>query len=96
MIYGILAEKDVKLSSVVRALKEEPTPKKVEDRLSRMLSSDGLERRICTASSPQRAPERSTGTRSSSWTRPTCRSPARREGARVRGGRKGPEIPNGE
>ena len=43
MVYGIMAEKDVKLSSVVRALKEETTPKKVEDRLSRMLSSDGLE-----------------------------------------------------
>lgn len=43
MTYGIMAEKDVKLSSVVRALKEETTPKKVEDRLSRMLSSDGLE-----------------------------------------------------
>lgn len=27
MVYGIMAEKDVKLSSVVRALKEEPTPK---------------------------------------------------------------------
>lgn len=43
MVYGIMAEKDVKLSSVVRALKEKTTPKKVEDRLSRMLSSDGLE-----------------------------------------------------
>ena len=43
MIYGIMAEKDVKLSSVVRALKEKTTPKKVEDRLSRMLSSNGLE-----------------------------------------------------
>ena len=44
MMYGIMAEKDVKLSSVVRALKEGSTPKKVEDRLSRMLSSEGLER----------------------------------------------------
>ena len=43
MVYGIMVEKDVKLSSVVRALKEKTTPKKVEDRLSRMLSSDGLE-----------------------------------------------------
>lgn len=43
MMYGIMAEKDVKLSSVVRALKEKTTPKKVEDRLSRMLSSKGLE-----------------------------------------------------
>jgi len=38
-----MVEKDVKLSSVVRALKEKTTPKKVEDRLSRMLSADGLE-----------------------------------------------------
>ena len=38
-----IVEKDVKLSSVVRALKEKTTPKKVEDRLSRMLSADGLE-----------------------------------------------------
>ena len=44
MMYGIMAEKDVKLSAVVRALKEGITPKKVEDRLSRMLSSKGLER----------------------------------------------------
>ena len=43
MVYGIMVEKDVKLSSVVRALKEKTTPKKVEDRLSRMLSSNGLE-----------------------------------------------------
>ena len=44
MMYGIMAEKDVKLTSVVRALKEKISPKKVEDRLSRMLSSEGLER----------------------------------------------------
>ena len=43
MVYGIMVEKDVKLSSVVRALKEKTTPKKAEDRLSRMLSADGLE-----------------------------------------------------
>ena len=43
MVYGIITEKDVKLSSVVRALKEDISPKKVEDRLSRMLSSKGLE-----------------------------------------------------
>ena len=43
MIYGIMVEKDVKLASIVRALKEKTTPKKVEDRLSRMLSSEGLE-----------------------------------------------------
>jgi hypothetical protein len=28
MMYGIMAEKDVKLSSIVRALKEKITPKK--------------------------------------------------------------------
>ena len=44
MMYGIMAEKDEKLASIVRALKEKTTPKKVEDRLSRMLSSEGLER----------------------------------------------------
>jgi hypothetical protein len=43
MVYGIMAQKDIKLSSIVRALKEKTTPKKVEDRLSRMLSSKGLE-----------------------------------------------------
>ena len=43
-LLGFMAEKDVKLSSIVRALKEGITPKKVEDRLSRMLSSKGLER----------------------------------------------------
>ena len=44
MVYGIMVEKDVKLSSVVRALKEKTTPKKVEDRLRRMLSSNGRRR----------------------------------------------------
>ena len=44
MMYGIMAEKDVKLTSIVRALKEKITAKKVEDRLSRMLSAEGLER----------------------------------------------------
>jgi len=43
MVYGIMAEKDVKLSLIVRALREDITPKKVEDRLSRMLSSNDLE-----------------------------------------------------
>lgn len=43
MMYGIMKEKDVKLSSVIRALKEETSPKKVEDRLCRMLSAKGLE-----------------------------------------------------
>ena len=43
MACGILAQKGVKLSSVVRALKEDISPKKVEDRLSRMLSAKGPE-----------------------------------------------------
>ena len=43
MVYGIMAQEDIKLSSIVRALKEKTTPKKVGDRLSRMLSSKGLE-----------------------------------------------------
>ena len=47
MVYGIMVEMDVKLASIVRALKEKTTPKKVEDRLSRMLSSDGLEATSC-------------------------------------------------
>ena len=42
MVYGLVARGDVKLSSVVRALDEKTSPKKVEDRLSRMLSSEGL------------------------------------------------------
>ena len=55
MIYGIMAQKDVKLSSVVRALKENITPKKVEDRLSRMLSSKGLEEKLHDAIAEQGA-----------------------------------------
>lgn len=43
MVYGILAQKDVKLSLVVGALKEDISPKKVEDRLSRMLPAKCLE-----------------------------------------------------
>ena len=43
MLYGILAEGDVKLSHIVRALREKTSAKKVEDRLSRMLSSEGLD-----------------------------------------------------
>ena len=42
MVYGLVARGDVKLSSVVRALDERTSPKKVEDRLSRMLASEGL------------------------------------------------------
>ena len=55
MIYGIMAQKDVKLSSVVRALKENITPKKVEDRLSRMLSAKGLEENLHDAIAEQGA-----------------------------------------
>ena len=63
MVYGIMIEKDVKLSSIVRALKEKITPKKSRTGsagCSRLTGS----RRGCTASLPQRAPERSTRTRS--------------------------------
>lgn len=55
MIYGIMAEKDIKLSSIVRALKENITPKKVEDRLSRMLSAKGLEENLHDAIAEQGA-----------------------------------------
>jgi hypothetical protein len=53
MIYGIMVEKDVKLASTVRALKEKTTPKKIEDRLSRMLSSEGLNRAGTDPARPQ-------------------------------------------
>ena len=43
MMYGIMAEKDVKLSSIVRALKEGITPKKAEDRLSSGLSREQVD-----------------------------------------------------
>lgn len=43
MIFWILAEGDVKLSHIVMALREKISPKKVEDRLSRMLSTEGLD-----------------------------------------------------
>ena len=43
MIFGILADGDVKLSRIVRALREKISPKKVEDRLGRMLSTEGLD-----------------------------------------------------
>ena len=46
-MYGIMAEKDMKLSSA-RSKRKSP-PKKVEDRLSRMLSSKGLERGLHNA-----------------------------------------------
>ena len=63
MMYGIMAEKDVKLSSVVRALKEGITPKKVEDRLSRMLSSKGLERELHDAIATDKTRSRRYGSR---------------------------------
>lgn len=39
MMYGIMKEKDVKRSSVVRALKKEASPKKVEGRLGFSLAA---------------------------------------------------------
>jgi hypothetical protein len=42
MLFGIQASKDVKLSSIARALDEKITPKKIEDRLSRNLETPGL------------------------------------------------------
>lgn len=46
MLYGIIAAEDIKLSRIVRALKSKTIPKKVEDRLSRMLSTNGLEQQL--------------------------------------------------
>lgn len=43
MMYGIMAEKDVKLTSIVRALKEKITPKKVEDTIRHVKQSYKLE-----------------------------------------------------
>lgn len=43
MIYGIMVEKDVKLASIVRALKEGISPKKVEDTISHVRRSYNLE-----------------------------------------------------
>lgn len=42
MLYGILAEKDVKLANIARALSRPCSMKKKEDRLSRLLSTEGL------------------------------------------------------
>jgi hypothetical protein len=42
MLFGIQAAKDVKLSSIARALDEPISPKKIEDRLSRNLDTPGL------------------------------------------------------
>ena len=43
MVYGIMVDKDVKLSSIVRALKEKTTPKKVEDTIRHVKQSYNLE-----------------------------------------------------
>ena len=43
MIYGIMVEKDVKLASIVRALKEKTTPKKVKDTIRHVKQSYKLE-----------------------------------------------------
>ncbi len=43
MIYGIMVEKDVKLASIVRALKEKITPKKVEDTIRHVKQSYSME-----------------------------------------------------
>ena len=46
MIYGIQAAQDVKLSEIARALDEPISMKKAEDRLSRMLWGEGIDRKI--------------------------------------------------
>jgi hypothetical protein len=51
---------------IVRALKEGITPKKVEDRLSRMLSSKGLERDLHDAIAEESDPRTETPPRSRS------------------------------
>ena len=43
MAYGIMVENDVKLSSIVRALNEKITPKKVEDTIRHVKQSYNLE-----------------------------------------------------
>jgi len=49
MVYGIQASQDVKLSRIARALDEPISMKKLEDRLSRMLGSEGIEQGISDA-----------------------------------------------
>ena len=49
MVYGIQASQDVKLSRIARALDEPISMKKLEDRLSRMLGSEGIEQGISGA-----------------------------------------------
>lgn len=46
MVYGIQASQDVKLSQIARALDEPISMKKLEDRLSRMLWSEGIDQEI--------------------------------------------------
>ncbi len=46
MIYGIQASKDVKLSEIGRALDENVTLKKTEERLSRHLKQPGLDKEV--------------------------------------------------
>jgi hypothetical protein len=46
MVYGIQASQDVKLSQIARALDEPISMKKTEDRLSRMLWDEGIERKV--------------------------------------------------
>jgi len=56
MIYGIQASQDVKLSSIGRALGEEITPKKTEERLSHHLADPELAQQINEAIAVQAAP----------------------------------------
>lgn len=56
MIYGIQASQDVKLSSIGRALGEEITPKKTEERLSHHLADPELAQQINEAIAAQAAP----------------------------------------
>jgi hypothetical protein len=57
MLYGIQASKDVKLSNIARALKEEQALIKTEDRLSRNLDdydfTDGINEEICRLAAPK-------------------------------------------
>jgi hypothetical protein len=46
MVYGLQAHQDVKLSQIARALNEDVTLKKTEERLSRHLKKDGMGQKI--------------------------------------------------
>ena len=61
MIYGIMVEKDIKLSSIVRALKDKATPKKSRTGSAGCSQQKGL-KRICTTPSPRKARKRSART----------------------------------